>query len=1526
MDPQQHAVLSVGYAAMSARGRVRSSLANEDVGTTLGMMNTDHARSVGRIPGPYDMTGNGAASAGARLSFTFALRGPCVAMDTACSSSLVATHVACRLIEHDECDDALSVGTNLILTWTGAFATFAVAGMLSTGGRCHTFDARADGYQRGEGTVALWNTSEAATLTHVGSSILHNGQSATFTALNGSSQQHLLRRASTSGSNSHVEAHGTGTALGDPVEVGALAATLDEISVASLKGNNGHAEGAAGAGGLANLAAVLFEGVSVCNMQLRRLNHTVSDVLSRRRLGLSVASTPTRSNDVAGGASSFGATGIIAHGMLHCKRREGAAEAALSAPSLYRLEADAKIAEVRVLLRSAVPPPPGSDTVASVVRVRGAMEDHLISGVVLFPGVGYVEMAASDSRSLVSSIEGLSFVRPCELALDTELRYSCSADGAFEIASRAGTHAHGRLGTITRSSVPGTARFGLFGSSIASPARTTGRTAATPATGRIQLWSRSRASSLRLRPRVADVTDLRRSVSVALARTRPSVQNDGISRRIRDAMFRLHRVPLVEALSRSTVPSVPSAPRLARVRRAVVSEARPKVESTRQAAPRIVAGVEELISEVLYDLQSTTIASESPLADAGLDSIAATEFANSLVSRLETELSSTLLYDHPTITSIASLVASTSPSECRAVEERPAEEPRLCPSLGQQPSARPSIGPVRSLLLPGAHSSTSALKQLAALALAANSTALVARSRGTQAVGSYGAFASTIKSNAGAFSISAAEARVMDPQSGLVLEGAYATLNSPREALRTAPIGFFLGIAGSSLLAPSGGEAETSASFSVYGGTAYALSVASGRVSYALGLTGPCASLDTACSSSLVAAHAAVSALRLGECPRAVATGVGLLSASATAAFSAAGMLSALGRCHTLDRRADGYCRGEGCGSFQVTTGAGSARVDGIAVQQDGPSASLTAPNGTSQQRLLVAISWASARAVALEAHGTGTALGDPIEIGAAARALRATGGTARCSSLKSNAGHLEAAAAAAGLAALVTVSTSIDPPNAQLRRLNAHVGSLVSGEDSRAELPIEATGRRASAGRLSSFGFSGTIAHGLYVPGTVARDLVGALTAQSLFRRASQIARAGVYQTFGGASAVTAAPAQKALRGAAYAYSQPARVYRPLLASLYFRSASMGLATSPSMATPVVLSLAKTRTRPRAKTVSRMRLAFFHGMDTYAEFQVGSLAYQVWTTAPFDWVTASAPHRGADFSTGAGGGFLRKKFGYEPRKSRSWRLLTQYSLNSSSQASMFARIREATDQKEDTYGTSDGWSASVASVRRFANEQAPLEGFAGISEGATVGAVLLAEHLRGIMDFGAGFEGRSLVGVCALTSPAHARMYEDSIAASTLQLVGSADTLDVQHMGGRTAAMFGHGASVVSFSGGHKLPRLAPRLRDSFVYLTSSVSRTRMRTSTIMASVCRSQRPRASSTLVPRREAATARPVDCRYWPRPRSSRAEWASQQALCLFDASVDDVRFIHSISAARALILRGGDLKDASDATLPILAIL
>ncbi|EGB03460.1 hypothetical protein AURANDRAFT_34020, partial [Aureococcus anophagefferens] len=116
------------------------------VGVTLGMMNSDNMWSISRTPGPYDMTGNITSAAGARLSFVFAMRGPCIAMDTACSSSLVATHIAVRMIENEECVDALSMGSNMILTPRGAFSMFASAGMLSTHGRCHTFDARANGY------------------------------------------------------------------------------------------------------------------------------------------------------------------------------------------------------------------------------------------------------------------------------------------------------------------------------------------------------------------------------------------------------------------------------------------------------------------------------------------------------------------------------------------------------------------------------------------------------------------------------------------------------------------------------------------------------------------------------------------------------------------------------------------------------------------------------------------------------------------------------------------------------------------------------------------------------------------------------------------------------------------------------------------------------------------------------------------------------------------------------------------------------------------------------------------------------------------------------------------------------------------------------------------------------------------------------------------------------------------------------------------------------------------------------------
>ena len=258
----------------------------------------------------------------------------------------------------------------------------------------------------------------------------------------------------------------------------------------------------------------------------------------------------------------------------------------------------------------------------------------------------------------------------------------------------------------------------------------------------------------------------------------------------------------------------------------------------------------------------------------------------------------------------------------------------------------------------------------------------------------YGAFLGGVfRSDAAAFGISRAEARGLDPAATLILETSYGVLcddsgSGRRMQLANMPVGVFLGAGGSVASSNSGSPAAASAvspdGLSPHSATAGALSVLSGRLSYALGLTGPCLTTDTACSSSLVAAHLAASALRLEDCPRAVVTGAGLLTAGVSVTFSAAGMLSAFGRCHTFDRRADGYCRGEGCGAFLVLSESHDAVVLRSAVQQDGPSASLTAPNGSSQGRLIEAVRRALSNDTgvpALEAHGTGTALGDPIEV-----------------------------------------------------------------------------------------------------------------------------------------------------------------------------------------------------------------------------------------------------------------------------------------------------------------------------------------------------------------------------------------------------------------------------------------------------------------------------------------------------------------------------------------------------------------
>jgi acyl transferase domain-containing protein/NADPH:quinone reductase-like Zn-dependent oxidoreductase/acyl carrier protein len=345
------------------------------------------------------------------------------------------------------------------------------------------------------------------------------------------------------------------------------------------------------------------------------------------------------------------------------------------------------------------------------------------------------------------------------------------------------------------------------------------------------------------------------------------------------------------------------------------------------------------------------------------------------------------------------------------------------------------------------------------------------------------------------FGISPREAVWMDPQQRLVLETSWESLECagyPPAGMRGSRSGVYVGVAANEYSHVLSTNVE---SLEAQFATGNATSVIAGRVAFALGLEGPAVAMDTACSSALVAVHQACQALHTGDCDLALAGGVNvLLSPVSTIATSRARMLSADGRCKTFDAAADGYVRSEGCGMLVLKRLSDAVRdgdriqavIRGSAVNQDGASGGLTVPNGGAQQRVITAAltrAGVAGRDVDyLEAHGTGTSLGDPIEVQAAA----AVYGVERdrdlpllIGSVKTNMGHLESAA---GIAGLIKVVLSLQhrtlPQHLHFRTPSPHIPwhrLPVRVVDQ--AIPWPANGRPRRAG-VSSFGFSGTNAH----------------------------------------------------------------------------------------------------------------------------------------------------------------------------------------------------------------------------------------------------------------------------------------------------------------------------------------------------------------------------------------------------------------------------------------------------------------
>ncbi|WP_156670075.1 MULTISPECIES: type I polyketide synthase, partial [unclassified Mycobacterium] len=346
------------------------------------------------------------------------------------------------------------------------------------------------------------------------------------------------------------------------------------------------------------------------------------------------------------------------------------------------------------------------------------------------------------------------------------------------------------------------------------------------------------------------------------------------------------------------------------------------------------------------------------------------------------------------------------------------------------------------------------------------------------------------------FSITPREAAAMDPQQRLFLEVAWEALEDagiPPHTIRGTQTSVYVGVTAYDYMLTLS-EAMRPEELDAYVLTGNSANFAAGRMAYLLGARGPAMVLDTACSSSLVAIHLACQSLRWNESDTALVGGTNLLLSPGTSiACSRWGMLSPAGQCKTFDADADGYVRSEGCGVVVLKRLSDAQRdgnrilavVRGSAVNQDGASSGVTVPNGPAQQALLrqalTSAKLTPAEIDYIEAHGTGTPLGDPIELDSLSKVFADREGRAPLvlGAVKTNLGHLEAAAGITGfMKTVLAVRNGRIPRNLNFRELTPHASEDVSRltittEDM--EWPESGQPRRAG---VSSFGVSGTNAH----------------------------------------------------------------------------------------------------------------------------------------------------------------------------------------------------------------------------------------------------------------------------------------------------------------------------------------------------------------------------------------------------------------------------------------------------------------
>lgn len=1069
--------------------------------------------------------GTNAASIANMVSYHLNFHGPSMALDSMCSSSLTAVHLACESIKRGECHYAVAGGVNLV-THPHKYVFLKEAQFLSSEGKCRSFGKDGDGYVPGEGVGAVLMTSVAEAQKQgypiyaviKGSALNHSGRTSGATVPDPVAQSEVILNALASAhidpaTLSYVETHGTGTSLGDPIELQALERAFRQAgstkqqfcAIGSLKSNIGHLEAAAGIAGLTKLLLQLKHKEIFPSLHAEPLNPLIpfgSTSFYVQHQG-KVWERPIITNGgvaneipLRAGISSFGANGSNAHLIV---------EEYVPVPAIMKQQRSINDQQTAIIIPLSAQTEERLQVYAQKLLdfVHTADESLDLRNLAYTFQLGRTEMKARiafnivDIADLKQQLHAFRQQTNIDHPQQTLILPAEQADRVLFISQLVAQEEWNTLATAWTQgakidwTILYQNQLGQFIHAPTYPFRTN------------RYW-------------VPDIDSASLATEQRIS-TKPQVPLEEV------AIPSLHEQPIEEHSSTDSL--------------SIVEE---------HVSTWIKTTAAKILKVQLIDIEN-----DVELSEYGFDSILFTQLADQFNHQLQTDLTPAHFFEQTTIQQITAFLIDQYSTEIKhffseAVEQRHRSAKPNSSNLSTSPNPKVSSKPkINSNQQPvSSASSSSSVDHQEPIAIIGMSARfpqaedidqfwdnLVSGKDCISEIPSnrwdwkkhfgdpnqnnyktnikWGGFIEGIEEfDPLFFGISPREAVHMDPQQRLLMMYVWKAIEDAGYAassLAGTQLGIFVGTGSSGYNVMMAQANENVEAYSI---TANVPSVGPNRMSHFLNVHGPSQPIETACSSSLVAIHRAVNAIRSGDCDTAVTGGVNtILSLDAHISLNKAGMLSADGRCKTFSAQADGYARGEGVGMIFLKK-LTDAEADGDHIygvirgsyeNHGGKAGSLTAPNPKAQTALLktaFARSGISPDTISfIETHGTGTPLGDPIEINTLKSAFQTSGeestgldssiGYCGIGSVKTNIGHLEMAAGIAGVIKVLlqmkhqklvkslhaeTVNPYIHLENSPFYIVNSTQDWQRLKDENGQEIP-----RRAG---ISSFGFGGSNAH----------------------------------------------------------------------------------------------------------------------------------------------------------------------------------------------------------------------------------------------------------------------------------------------------------------------------------------------------------------------------------------------------------------------------------------------------------------